>query len=127
MPTQPTLTFDDKVRLKTQAQRIFHLMSTEPGWYSLTMLAAKANASEAGASARLRDFRKPEWGNHHVDRVRSFGGVYLYRLRPNGPLLDGQRTEPTAKMQARETATNILARSNNVVVLPRDIVIELLK
>jgi hypothetical protein len=104
MPTQPTLTPADTTRLKTQAQRIFHLMSTEPGWYTLGDLALKANASEAGASARLRDFRKPEWGGHQVDRrqLAYDNPLYWYRLRPNGPLLDGKRTTPTAKMQARE-------------------------
>jgi hypothetical protein len=107
MPTQPTLTSSDISRLKTQAQRLFHFMSTNPGWYTLKELAVEAKASEAGVSARLRDFRKPEWGNHDVDRTLATKScescpVYHYFLTPNGPLLDGKRTVPTAKMQARE-------------------------
>ena len=99
--TQPTLTTKDKARLTTQAQRVFTLMKEHPGWWTLKSLALQTHTSEAGASARLRDFRKPEWGSHQVDR-RRIDNVYWYRLIANGPLLDGKRNAPTAKMEARE-------------------------
>jgi hypothetical protein len=106
---QPTLTPADTTRLSTQAQRIFLLMGDHGHWWTLPILARKAHASEAGASARLRDFRKPEWGSHMVDR-RQFNDdtIWWYRLTPNGPLLDGKRNAPTAKMEARERVTAYL-------------------
>ena len=113
--TQNPLTPDDKIRTKTQAQRVFELMTNEPGWYTLPLLADELQISEAGASARLRDFRKPEWGGHQVDKRRTeAGSLWWYRLIPNGPLLDGKRNAPTAKMEARERVTAYLdARSHS--------------
>ena len=74
------------------------------------MLAKTCTASEAGVSARLRDFRKAEWGSHQVKRIRSndLSLSYWYRLIPNGPLLDGKRNTPTAKTEARERVTAFL-------------------
>ena len=109
MQTQPTLTTKDKARLKTQAQRIFAVMSDGTYW-SLYRLSRFVDASEAGVSARLRDFRKPEWGSHTVKRTKlGSGSIWCYRLIPNGPLLDGKRNAPTAKMEARERVTTYLA------------------
>lgn len=50
-------------------------------WITLADLSAKANASEASVSARLRDFRKPQYGSMTVERRHVKGtGRYEYRL-----------------------------------------------
>jgi hypothetical protein len=105
-----TLTTDDKARLATQAERVFNLMSLNNHLYwTLADISKWLNISEAGASARLRDFRKPEWGEHTVlkQRLRP-GNQWCYKLVPNGPLLDGKRNTPTAKTEARERVTAFL-------------------
>jgi hypothetical protein len=101
-----TLTEADKARHATQAERVFELMNGCRRYWTLAGISKALNISEAGASARLRDFRKPEWGGHTVLKQRmAFGNQWLYKLTPNGPLLDGKRNTPTAKTEARERVT----------------------
>jgi len=94
----------DNLRLKTLQERVFAIMSSGD-WYTLSTLAARTGGAEASVSARLRDLRKPRWGEHTVVRDRYGDGIYRYRLIPNGPLLDGSGPQsPKAEARKRITA-----------------------
>ena len=102
-PQAPTLfgdrdgdTFDapvDRTPLNAQMIRVYAVMRSAtsllgyPAWVSLRDIAERTHDPEASISARLRDFRKPRFGGHTVDRRRD-GRVYFYRLTWNG---DGRR------------------------------------
>ena len=82
MKTQLELDFDgntfdsvlDTVRLSRQAQLVFDLMR-DGNWRTLAEIkTAIGCGSEAGVSARLRDFRKPKFGAFVVDRRRRGAG-----------------------------------------------------
>lgn len=75
----------DRRRLNSQLRRVFNLMR-DGQWRSLGTLAAVLSTSESGVSARLRDFRKARFGSHTVERRRVDGGLFEYRLLPNGDL-----------------------------------------
>ena len=91
METQLELDFDgetfdsvlDTVRLSRQAQLVFDLMR-DGRWRTLSEItSAIGSGSEAGVSARLRDFRKPKFGGFVVDRRRRGNqtkGVFEYRV-----------------------------------------------
>lgn len=51
-------------------------------WHTLRELSRKIGEPEASISARLRDFRKPQYGGHVIDkrRVEDGGGTWEYRL-----------------------------------------------
>jgi hypothetical protein len=57
-------------------------MFGDPAWISLQSLATSTGDPEASVSARLRDFRKPRFGGHTVDRRRD-GRLNRYRLTWN--------------------------------------------
>lgn len=92
METQLQLDFDgstfdaalDTVRLSRQAQLVFDLMR-DGQWRTLAEITrAIGSGSEAGVSARLRDFRKPKFGGFVVDRRRRGDGehgFFEYQLR----------------------------------------------
>ncbi len=69
----------DGQRLTTQFQRVFAIMM-DGDWHTLSDLAEASGGSEAGVSARLRDFRKPRFGGHTVERMRGASGLWFYRL-----------------------------------------------
>ena len=70
----------DCARLTGQLQRVYVLMQSG-GWFTLAQIAKLANCSEASASARLRDLRKPKFGNHKIERDRvPFTGLHIYRM-----------------------------------------------
>jgi len=69
----------DKERLKKQSERIFTLM-VDGQWRTLAEISEITHATEASASARLRDFRKPRFGAHTVQRRRRDKGLFEYRL-----------------------------------------------
>jgi DNA-binding Lrp family transcriptional regulator len=74
------LTDDDRMRLSTQATRVLKLMADRE-WRTLRAIATHVGASEAGASARLRDLRKKQYGAHIVERRRVPGSaLYEYRV-----------------------------------------------
>ena len=89
-------TFDserDGVRLNQQALDVWSAM--EDGvWRSLSELSRVTLHPEASISARLRDFRKPRFGGHTVERNHVSNGLWRYRLVPN----------PAAKMAGLQTA-----------------------
>lgn len=69
----------DAIRLGTQLHRVFTLMA-DGKWRTLAEIQRNCGGSDASVSARLRDFRKPRFGGHKVDRRRRAGGLFEYRL-----------------------------------------------
>jgi hypothetical protein len=71
----------DAKRLADQHARVLSVM-VDGQWRTLAEIAKAAQAPEASVSARLRDFRKPEFGGHEVQRRRrgGRGGTFEYRL-----------------------------------------------
>jgi len=83
----PDVSEKDTVRLTGQLSKVRSLMS-DGQWRTLAEIAAVAHGSEAGVSARLRDLRKPRFGNNSVERRRrTSNGLWEYRvfLRPGAP------------------------------------------
>lgn len=95
--TQPTLfnvtgepTFDgatfnyaqDHTRLKSALDKVAMLMRDGKA-RTLSQIAEACGISESGASARLRDLRKPKFARYQVsavDSVRHSGGLWLYTV-----------------------------------------------
>jgi len=75
----------DRHRLNCQLRRVFDFMR-DSKWYTLRDIALAVGGSESGVSARLRDFRKPRFGGHTVERRRVECGLFEYRLVANGEL-----------------------------------------
>ena len=76
----------DAVRLHSQMLRVWQLMR-DSKWRTLAEIAAATGDPTASVSARLRDFRKEQFGCHVVER-RPRGprsrGLFEYRvLRPD--------------------------------------------
>lgn len=77
----------DKERLAKQARAVYEIM-IDGEWRSLRSIVEACVArdvwpSEAGVSARLRDFRKEAFGSHTVNRRRAEpgqGGHFQYQL-----------------------------------------------
>jgi hypothetical protein len=62
-------------------EAIWRMMSTGD-WYTLSEIAEFTGAPEASISARLRDFRKPQYGNFSVDKqYHERDRCWQYRLR----------------------------------------------
>jgi hypothetical protein len=76
----------DKERLTSQLLQVYYVMSDETWWtipaiQTSMKIAFDSLHSEAGISARIRDFRKDFGGSHHVDRRRiESSGMWEYRL-----------------------------------------------
>ncbi len=76
----------DRRRLDGQALRVFEAIK-DGKWYTLQQIALAAKCPEASASARLRDFRRPEFLNAKVEREYVSNGLHKYRLiLPQGQL-----------------------------------------
>lgn len=84
----PTL---DMARVGPQAQRVLDLMA-DGRWRTLGEISANTHDPEASISARLRDLRKPGFGQHVIDR-RHRGdpahGLFEYRMQLADAPLDG--------------------------------------
>jgi hypothetical protein len=81
-------TFDeakDGNRLRKQLLAVWVVMYDKQ-WRTLKQLSKEVDAPEASVSARLRDFRKPKFGGHTVERLRvpNGNGLHLYRLLTRG-------------------------------------------
>ena len=80
-----TVEAQDIPRLVGQWNRVWSVMR-KGNWYTLGEIHDAIRRdfqkldSEAGISARLRDFRKPQFGSHTVERRRRSGGLFEYRL-----------------------------------------------
>ena len=83
----------DQRRLGKQAQAVWDLMTAQGkwkglagnGWWTLSAIASWTHFPESSISARLRDFRKPRFGSHMVERRRrkDMHGTWEYRLVVN--------------------------------------------
>ena len=75
----------DRERLGKQARAVYEVM-IGGYWFTLRQIVLLCNEmdvwpSEAGVSARVRDFRKDKFGSHIVNRRRSdASGVFEYQL-----------------------------------------------
>lgn len=86
----PELTAGDEQRFGGQLAKVRALMQ-DGKWRTLEHIALLTGASEAGASARLRDLRKAKFGGHTVERrrVKHGGAQYEYRVSRVGGGVDG--------------------------------------
>lgn len=70
----------DGARLTGHLQKVYDFMS-DGKFRTLRTIADHVGCTEASASARLRDLRKPWAGKYQVERKRvKETGLYLYRL-----------------------------------------------
>lgn len=70
----------DYDRLNAQSRRVYDFISSG-GWWTLEEISLNTGDPEASVSARLRDFRKPEFGSLTINRRRrTTGGTWEYRL-----------------------------------------------
>ena len=58
---------EDTERLNKQQQRVWDHM-IRGGWHTLREISRATGDPEASISARLRDFRKEQFGRHEVER-----------------------------------------------------------
>jgi len=72
----PDVTGADEARLTGQLAKVKALMS-DRNWRTLAVISAITGASEASASARLRQLRSQ---GYQVDRRRVRGGLFEYRV-----------------------------------------------
>ena len=78
-------TFDrglDLLRLNGQALEVWLCMA-DGQWRTLKEITEFVGCSDASASARVRDFRKPKFGGHTVNRRRFMPSIFEYQLVPN--------------------------------------------
>lgn len=75
----------DRDRLVTQLEAVRQIMA-DGRWYAIAVLARGCksltgkHATEASVSARIRDLRKRKFGGHAIERRRTDGGLFEYRL-----------------------------------------------
>jgi hypothetical protein len=76
----------DHERLGAQALRVWGVMR-DGRWRTLAEVEAACGDPQASISARLRDFRKPRFGEHTVERRRRGvdRGLWEYRLVVSQP------------------------------------------
>ena len=82
IPQRDGATYDhgrDGRRLTRQHNRVFALMK-DGKWRTLGQIAIATQDPESNISARLRDFRKPRFGSHGVERRHLQAGLFEYRL-----------------------------------------------
>lgn len=81
-PSRDGATFDqekDGTRLGLQHRAVFDLMR-DGRWRTLAEIEDATGHPQASVSARLRDFRKPRFGGHRVNRRRRTEGSFEYQL-----------------------------------------------
>lgn len=71
----------DRERLGRQARDVWDVM-VQGGYHTLRAIEVVTGHPQCSISARLRDFRKPEYGAHTIDRHRlsETRGTHVYRL-----------------------------------------------
>lgn len=77
----------DNARLDSQLGRVWMLM-LDGRWRTLQEIARRTRDPEGSIGARLRDFRKPRFGEHEIRRRRRGEprrGLHEYQLVPNLP------------------------------------------
>ena len=72
----------DTPRLTKHLLKVKEIMS-DGRWHTAAEVARTVGCAETGASARIRDLRKPWAGGHNIEkrRVAPDSGLYEYRLR----------------------------------------------
>jgi hypothetical protein len=75
----------DRHRLNSQLRKLWVFM-LDGKWHTNTEMLHAVGGSGTGTTARYRDFRKARFGGHTVERRRVEGGLFEYRLIPNGEL-----------------------------------------
>jgi hypothetical protein len=70
----------DGVRLSSQQQRVLTLMMDGTA-RTLSEIAKITGDPEASISSRLRDLRKPRFGNYTIERKHVTAGVFTYALK----------------------------------------------
>lgn len=81
------VTFDPELdfeRLNKQMQAVWSVVRTGR-WYSLNQLAELTGCPTPSVSARLRDLRKPKFGEQEVQSRREAGGYWVYRVVRSQP------------------------------------------
>lgn len=82
IPHRDGKTYDhnrDGTRLHAQHNRVLARLR-DGEWWTLKRLAQATGDPEASISARIRDLRKPKFGNHVVERRYVAKGLWQYRL-----------------------------------------------
>jgi len=69
----------DAARLAGLHERVFTFMRSG-NWHTLPEIQAACGGTESSVGARIRDYRKPRFGGHTVDREYVADGVWRYRL-----------------------------------------------
>ena len=69
----------DRVRLNAQAQAVWDVISDGRG-HTLAEISEMTGHPQASISARLRDFRKPRFGGHKIERQYIKYGIWVYRV-----------------------------------------------
>ena len=77
----------DISRLTSQRAQVFELMR-DGEWRTLLEIAAQVEGLTTALSARLRDLRKPQFGEHTVQSRPRHGGTWEYRLLVNNGQLE---------------------------------------
>src|SRR5262245_51604573 len=74
----------DGTRLKTLLARVRHLLSANAGrWFTIKGIQSHCGGTPASVSARIRDLRKPKFGQFHIERRRvgdPRDGLWEYRI-----------------------------------------------
>lgn len=69
----------DQSRLDKQSDRVFTLMK-DGAWRTKNEMEKLTGDDWASISARLRDYRKPKFGSHRVEKKYLQDGLFAYRL-----------------------------------------------
>ena len=70
-----------KSRFRGNAREAIRHQMQDGQWYSLKELAFISGITEAGASARVRDLRKSQYGGYEIDVKPGYGNQpWLYRM-----------------------------------------------
>jgi hypothetical protein len=73
------VTSRDLKRLTGQIKRVHEVMS-DGEWHTLNLIAFRAGAPAASASAQLRHLRKPRFGGFVIEREYVCNGIFKYRM-----------------------------------------------
>lgn len=99
------------VRLMNQLQRVYHVMRNGDQ-YTLSGLAMLAKAPEGSVAARIRDLRKPRFGQFTIETKSLDHGLYGYRLVPGSGdedlVFNPSPAEDSGKADARQVLTEYL-------------------
>lgn len=74
----------DHVRMGKQRAAVWALVRLGE-WWTLAEVSEATGAPEASVSARLRDFRRPRYGGHTVERRKRGREQYEYRVAGAAP------------------------------------------